>query len=205
MSSLNDIGQKYGTDKSSLHHNYLDTYELYLYPLRDKPIKMLEIGFGGYNDATKGGESLWTWLEYFPKAEITCLEYYPKQFSHERVNLIIGDQSDHTCLSRIGKDFGPFDLIVDDGSHISAHIIKSFTSLFTNYLKSGGIYIVEDTSTAWEPKMAGDFSSIDFFKSNIDLYNHNVHKFQANKMSPFRFIHFYNQLIICQKGLSDII
>jgi len=202
---LDSIGRKFGTDKSSLHHNYLSTYESYLHFFRDKPIKLLEIGFGGYNNPNEGGESLYTWQEYFPNADITCLEIYPKDFSLDRVRVIQGSQDSSVDLRSIGAKYGPFDIIIDDGSHMSAHQIKSFTVLFSTYLRNGGIYIVEDTSTSYEPELRGFCSAIDFFKSCIDHYNYNSHKFQSYKMSPFTFIHFYNQLIIMQKGMTDII
>jgi len=203
--SLDSIGRKFGTDKSSLHHNYLNTYECYLHNFRDRPIKLLEIGFGGYEDRTGGGESLYTWQEYFPMADITCLEIYPKEFSLDRVRVIQGSQDSREDLRSIGENYGPFDIIVDDGSHLSSHQIKSFTELFTPYLKDGGIYIVEDTSTNYEPEMNKPTSCIDFFKSNIDIWNHKIHNFQSHLMSPFQFIHFYNQLIIVAKGRSGII
>lgn len=178
---------------------------MYLHPLRNDNIKLLEIGFGGYYKVDAGGESLRTWQEYFPNADITCLEIYPKKFELDRVRVIQGSQDSIEDLVNLAQAYGPFDVIIDDGSHISSHIIKTFTTLFSLHLKNGGVYIVEDTSTAWEPGMTGNFSSIDFFKSNIDLYNHNKHQWDRSKMSPFKFIHFYSQLIITQKGVSDII
>lgn len=43
--SFKEIGLKYGTDKVTDHH-YWFIYEKYLEPLRDKKLKMLEIGLG---------------------------------------------------------------------------------------------------------------------------------------------------------------
>ena len=36
-----------------------------------------------------------------------------------------------------------FDVIIDDGSHILSNILKNLTFFF-KYLKSGGIYVIED-------------------------------------------------------------
>lgn len=45
---------------------------------------------------------------------------------------------------------GPFDIIIDDGSHLSEHIIASFQSL-VDYVANEGLYIVEDVhATYWE-------------------------------------------------------
>ena len=52
--TLDEIGLKYGTDKSSSHHHYLPFYETFMAPLRDAPITLLEIG-------VYQGASLRTW------------------------------------------------------------------------------------------------------------------------------------------------
>ena len=61
--SLDSIGLRYGTDKSSLHHDYLDFYDRFLSPLRLEPICILEIGVWY-------GASLSMWAEYFPRSLI---------------------------------------------------------------------------------------------------------------------------------------
>ena len=47
----------YGTDKFG-YHDYTPNYHCLFQHLRDKPIKMLEIGVGGYGDEDRGGQSL---------------------------------------------------------------------------------------------------------------------------------------------------
>jgi hypothetical protein len=49
-------------------------YEKYLEPIRDKPLKMLEIGLGcnmGYGP----GKSYYTWLEFLPNVDLYYIEY----------------------------------------------------------------------------------------------------------------------------------
>jgi hypothetical protein len=58
MGILNDLGLKYGTDKSSSSHGYLDIYERHFCQMKDEPIRVLEIGI--FN-----GSSLKMWEEYF--------------------------------------------------------------------------------------------------------------------------------------------
>lgn len=49
-------------------------YEKYLEPIRDKPLKMLEIGLGC--DMTYGpGKSYYTWLEFLPNVDMYYIEY----------------------------------------------------------------------------------------------------------------------------------
>ena len=47
------------------------------------------------------------------------------------------------------------DIIIDDGSHINEHVIRTFQYLFPK-LKPGGIYVVEDTQTSYRQDYGGD-------------------------------------------------
>lgn len=42
----------------------------------------------------------------------------------------------------------PYDIIIDDGSHMVRHVIASFEALFP-YLRRGGLYIIEDLHTSY--------------------------------------------------------
>jgi RHS repeat-associated protein len=69
--TLDEIGLKFGTDKSSIYHNYLSFYERFFERYRDEPIKLLEIGVAG-------GASLAMWNEYFPQALIVGADIDPE-------------------------------------------------------------------------------------------------------------------------------
>lgn len=67
------LATKYGTDKVTTH-SYHNMYQKYLEPMREKKIKMLEIGLGcnmGYGP----GASYYLWLEYLPNVELYYIEY----------------------------------------------------------------------------------------------------------------------------------
>jgi hypothetical protein len=49
-------------------------YEKYLGPIRDKPLKMLEIGLG-YNMDYGSGKSYYTWQEFLPDVDLYYIEY----------------------------------------------------------------------------------------------------------------------------------
>ena len=133
---LYKLSLKYSPTKR--RHDYLKRYNFHFYPIRKKIKKVLEIG-------VDRGESLSMWEEYFPNAEIHGLDINNEcvKYNKGRVKITIGDQSDQIFLDKFGKDNQFFDIIIDDGSHMHDHIIKSFTSLYP-YVNNGGYYVVED-------------------------------------------------------------
>jgi predicted O-methyltransferase YrrM len=140
--SLNEIGLAVGTDKSSQHHDYLGFYELALRG-QSKIDRLLEIGV--YH-----GASVRMWCEFLPNAQIVGLDVNQTATAHadERIAIEIGDQADPATLRRLVAVHGPFDVIVDDGSHIWTHQIVSFETLFP-LLAPGGLYILEDVHTSY--------------------------------------------------------
>ena len=56
----------------------------------------------------------------------------------------IGSQDDSSFLSSIVREFGQFDVILDDGSHRPSHMNASFRHLFDQGLAAGGLYLAED-------------------------------------------------------------
>ncbi len=139
--SLNAVGLRHGGDKASLGHNYLSFYESYFAPLRRERLKILEIG-------VLAGQSLRTWADYFENAEIVGFDIRGKTraYASERVAIEIGDQSNVQHLVNLGVKHGPFDIVIDDGSHMCEHQITTLRTLFP-FVKDTGFYIVEDLQT----------------------------------------------------------
>lgn len=149
MKSLDQIALKFGTDKSSFFHNYTRLYELYFEGIRYEKLKIFEIGI-------QDGFSLKTWEEYFPNAEIIGIDIVNlKHLEKERVHVEQGDQTDPIFLKKINDKYGPFDIIIDDGSHHNDDMKASFECLFP-MLKDGGLYIVEDLHACYRGKEYGD-------------------------------------------------
>jgi hypothetical protein len=149
---LDAIARKHLTDKR--HHGYLPHYERHFSPWRKSEIKLLEIGIGGH-EKKLGGGSLRTWKDYFPKGEIFGLDLYDKSFLQQpRITILQGDQNDPACLNEIGNRYGPFDIIIDDGSHISEHIITSYRALFP-HVTANGLYVIEDLYLSYDEKDHG--------------------------------------------------
>ena len=171
MKTLDDIAIDKGTDKSSLFHNYCVKYEKYLPFKRDQKIKILEIGV--FN-----GSSINMWREYYPNCYVVGIDIDSSCIKYEKIenNLFveIGSQIDDIVLNKVIEKHGPFDLIIDDGSHMQSHMIFSFEKLFPE-LKKSGIYIVEDTCCSyWEEYEGGlnkSNTSIEYLKSLIEHVN----------------------------------
>ena len=51
-------------------------------------------------------------------------------------------------LKSLADQYGPFDIVIDDGSHAPAHQVASLTALWP-HVKVGGVYLVEDLHTSY--------------------------------------------------------
>lgn len=154
---LTELAILYGTDKFG-HHDYTPNYYKLFKHLQDAPIKLLEIGVGGYADVDRGGQSLEVWRDFFPNAEITGIDIQEKCMDlGPRVKILQGSQVDPDFLAKLVAERGPFNIIVDDGSHRNEHIVESCKLLFPT-LNHGGIYVVEDVQTSFHPRFGGSLS-----------------------------------------------
>lgn len=164
--------------------HYLPIYESLLD--RDRAIRMLEIG-------VFHGGSLRMWREYLhPDSVIVGIDIDPdcKQFDNPelRVHVRIGGQQDAEFLAGVVAEFGPFDVIVDDGSHMTSHMVESFRHLFATGLSERGIYVVEDVHTNfWLPYRDSPTSFVDFIGVLVDAMH--AHYPQAESDLNFRTGH----------------
>jgi len=171
MKTLDKIAIKNGTDKGSVHptaHGYADVYESFFDPIKNNPLKILEIGVGG-------GESIKTWLEYFPKAKVFGVDNNPNAFKGpaERYTFVCADQSDTTFWKCFVADYGTdWDIIIDDGGHFSGMIITSFESMWC-HVKNGGIYAIEDLACSYSYifQTPGFKSHMEFVKDLVECAN----------------------------------
>lgn len=166
--SLDAIGAQYGTDKSSIHHDYLTFYEMFFAPMREKELSIIEIG-------VYKGQSLSTWAEYFKNSRIIGVDIVTKskRFATDRIVIEIADQSNVQQLVNVAQKHGPFDIIIEDGSHLCEHQITTLRTMFP-FLKNNGIYIVEDLQTNYGDmlqKYKGIASStcVEYLKRWLDL------------------------------------
>lgn len=151
---LQELAIRHGTDKFGLH-DYTNCYWRLLAGLRDEPVRLLEIGIGGYTHLHEGGASLAMWRDFFRHGTVVGIDAYEKDLDlGPRVTCVQGHQGDAAVLDAISSDHGPFDIVIDDGSHVNADVIVTFDHLFP-MLADGGLYIIEDTQTSYFPDFGG--------------------------------------------------
>lgn len=162
-------------------HHYYELYQERLERFRGRDLKVLEIGihFGG---------SLLLWSRFFtPGSTIVGVDIDERCSRYEggNIHVRIGDQSDAEFLKSLVDEFGKFDIIIDDGSHMSEHQRASWQYLFRHALDDDGLYVVEDAYNSYFPDMTipGNPSFIDTTRHIVDLMHMNY--VAAGNTGPF--------------------
>lgn len=207
---LSYLARLYRTDKWGSHW-YTRHYQRYFEELKKKRLNILEVGVGGYQNVNCGAESLRMWKAYFRKSRIVGIDLYDKiGLSESRIDIRQCDQTDRDALIALDKEYGGFDIIIDDGSHLNEHVIATFQILFP-LLRNNGIYVVEDTQTSYWPSWGGGIgnplTSMAFLKSLVDGLNHieyPIADYQPNYFDQHIVeIAFFHNLVIIRKGQND--
>ena len=192
------------SDGRAIHKwkHYFPIYERHFAPFVNRSATVLEIGCGD-------GGSLHMWKRYFgPHAQIVGIDIESNcaSFEADQIAVRIGSQDDRAFLDRVVTEFGPFDVVIDDGSHVQAHISTSFLHLYGG-LSKNGVYLVEDLHTAYWPEFGGGLRKPETFievaKGLIDELNAD-HGRDALKSTTFtRTTHamcFYDSAIAFERG-----
>lgn len=132
---------RFQTDKSSSwrgspEHGYLEHYERHL---AHRDIRSVcEIGI-----ASGGSLRLWEYL--FPSARILGIDRVQacQTLAGGRIQIEIADAADTAAMTRIVQAHGPFDLVIDDGSHEESDVFSALSVLF-DAVTPGGVYVIED-------------------------------------------------------------
>ena len=201
----------YGSDKWNTHW-YAQHYEHHFRPLRHRPVNLLEIGVGGYDNPTAGGASLRMWKRFFPRGHIYGVDVYDKSALQEsRITIFRGSQRDPAFLRATAATIGRLDIVVDDGSHRSEDVITAFETLFP-LLADGGIYAIEDTQTSYWPEYGGQIdpraegTTMSRLKLLVDGLNYVEFLDPSYAATEFdrrvTSVHFYHNLAIIYKGAN---
>ncbi|WP_431226293.1 class I SAM-dependent methyltransferase [Burkholderia contaminans] len=200
--------------------HYIHVYDDIFGVIRDSVESLLEIG-------VQNGGSLEIWAKYFSGA--TCIVGCDVNekcgnliFDDPRISVVVGDINDENSRIAIKKQSERFDVIIDDGSHRSGDVIKSFARYFS-MLRDGGVYIVEDLHCSYWPDFEGGLflrsSAISFFKILIDIVNRNdwggdesmlclldnfakIHgvDFRVSNLKEIRSIEFHDSMCVIRRA-----
>lgn len=204
----------FGSDKQQEgQHAYGRSYHEMFRALRHRPIKLLEVG-------VLSGSSLTAWRAFFPRATVVGCDIRPKaHLNYRRIRTYLTDQSNPTDLAALAAAEGPFDVIIDDGSHVNAHQVTTFYSLF-EHLRDGGTYVIEDSQTSfWPGPFGGAHVSDPAFAQTcigemLELAKYLSHaEFRSSEgIDPRRLAHarnirrisFEHNMIILNKGDNNL-
>ena len=151
---------KYKSDKGSKnitesHHNYTLVYNELFKDMKEKDIKIFELGIGTLNQELQSampvnglsGASLYGWNEYFPNAQIYGADIDKSiLFTDDRIKTFYCDQTNPSVIKDMWNNpelEGEFDIIIEDGLHTFEANITFFENSI-HKLKRNGIYIIED-------------------------------------------------------------
>lgn len=166
INELDILARKYGTDKrtndigQNIYHGYTDIYYKYLKDKRKEYKNILEIG-------VREGWSHMMWYDFFPNAMIYGIDDFsdincpPKEkIENDRIKILECSQTEEKKIIDFFNGID-FDMIIDDGSHMSWHQQISFRFLFPK-LKSGNYYFIEDLGVCYDRR----FREYDDFRSS---------------------------------------
>jgi hypothetical protein len=132
----NNTGVDVGCNDKNGIHTYCETYDKLFKPFQ-KGCSIMEIGLAL-------GHSIDLFDAYFDNSEITGVDisliFEPKKYRNN-VELIEADATQICFLSKI-KDKS-FDIVIDDGSHMTIDQLNTFKML-KGKIRKGGLYIIED-------------------------------------------------------------
>lgn len=132
----NHSGVDIGCNDKDGIHTYVDTYDKLFAPFQ-KGCSFMEIGLAM-------GDSIDLFDEYFDNSEIVGVDisvvFTPKKYKND-VAILEADATKANFLKDI--EFKTFDIIIDDGSHMTQDQLDTF-DLLKGKMNKGGIYVIED-------------------------------------------------------------
>ena len=108
-----------------------------------------------------------------------------------RIKVHVEDAAEKSALTLLRKTSDNLGVVIDDGSHVSRDIIRSFLIFFPQ-LKAGGIYVIEDLHASywsdWQGGISHPESSMQFLKLLGDIVNFDHWGISSNRTDLFDMI-----------------
>jgi hypothetical protein len=190
--SKKTLAELYAAHQGKVSHKwslYIEEYDRLLAPCRDTPVQLLEIG-------VQNGGSLELWAQFLPSAEkLVGCDVNPRcaqlRYDDPRIAIVVGDANTDATEKAIVEHLPAPNVIIDDGSHVSSDIVRSFTRYFPR-LMDGGLFVIEDLHASyWRSFQGGvshSLSSMAFIKRLADVINHEhwgMAKSRTDYLRPF--------------------
>lgn len=182
--------------------HYLPIYERHFSEFRGRHGLMIEIGSG------HGGSSR-MWRSYLgPAFQIVTLDVRPecKDIETDQIAVRIGSQDDQAFLLGVLDEFGPPDIVLDDGSHLMQHVCTTFRTVYPR-MASNALYMVEDLHTAYWPEYGGGVGAPGSFMEVVKGLIDEMHAHYARgAVEPTaisdatRGVHIYDSVVALERG-----
>ena len=157
---LCEIMGRYGSDKGSINinsswHNYTTFYYSIFKDLREKNLRVFELGLGTNNVSIpsnmgiygRPGASLYGWSEFFQNSNIFGADIdMDILFNSDKIKTFYCDQTNPEIIQKMWNESelqDNFDIIIEDGLHTFTANVCFFENSI-HKLKQNGYYIIED-------------------------------------------------------------
>lgn len=183
---------------------YFDVYETYFSKYRNQNPTFVEVG-------VQNGGSLEMWVEYFGAgAKLYGVDIAPLVNEVPGAEIVVGDQASDAFWDEFLPRVGPIDLFLDDGGHTNTQQLVTFKKVWPK-IKPGGVFVCEDTHTAYWGSWGGAYKKpdtfVEFAKHFADVV-HEEHMQGAKIQADFGFelprdvaqVSFFNSQIVFVKG-----
>jgi hypothetical protein len=198
MTKLYDLFQAHNDRQCGKWKHYFPVYDRYFEPWIGKEFTLLEIGTGN-------GGCLQIWKKYFgDKVKIYGIDHDPKTvFEEPLIKTFCGKQADPDFLNKIIEEIGRPDIIIDDGSHLQMDVLQTFRMLWP-ILKDDGIYVVEDTHTAYWDGWQGGITTPFNFITIASRWAHDVNLQHIKEpytpvFNDLKSMSFYDSMVFFEK------
>lgn len=200
--SLTGLADLFGSDKGNIKHRYTQVYEPLISLLcsqqgdsrRTAQLYIAEAGVAC-------GASLHMWSHYLPESTIVGYDVRPECAELcrdlENVRVVIDDPAK---MEEPGD--APFDVFIDDASHIAEQIVDMFKNCWP-WVRRGGCYIIEDLGCTYSEPYTNQFrkhfdpAAVNDRTAIIYMMDHLMKCVDMH--SEIAEINYYPQLLVIRK------
>lgn len=200
--SLTGLADLFGSDKGTIKHRYTKVYEPLIQKICEeqgdnRKTAQLHIAEAG----VACGASLHMWSHYLPDSVIIGYDVRPECAELcqdlDNVRIVIGDPA-----KMDEPDDAPFDVFIDDASHISEQIVEMFKNCWP-WVRRGGYYIIEDLGCTYSDAYTEQFrkhfdpNALNHRGTIVQMVDHLMKCVDAH--SEIAEMNYYPQLLVLRK------